>query len=71
MGAYNLVLNNCQHFCDNFLNKIGLLGHTTDTAKIGFGSLLLAGVVGIGAIVIGVARAFSSNNDDSDSEEDE
>ena len=69
MGAYNLVLNNCQHFCDNFLNKIGLLGHTTDTAKIGFGSLLLA--VGIGAIVIGVARAFSSNNDDSDSEEDE
>jgi len=48
MGPYNVALNNCQHFCNNFLEKIGLPGHVTDTARIGYGTALVAGALAIG-----------------------
>ena len=69
MGAYNLAFNNCQHFCDNFLEKIGLPGHMTDTAKIGFGSLVVAAVVGIAAIGYGLYSVLAGNSEDSASKE--
>jgi len=69
MGQYNLALNNCQHFCDKFLDKIGLPGHVTDTTKIGIGGVLVAGAVGIGAIGYGLYKMISGNSKEDTSNE--
>jgi len=69
MGNYDLAFNNCQHFCDNFLEEIGLPGHMTDTAKIGYGGLLAAAVFGIGAMGYGLYNALTRNSEDNISKE--
>ena len=54
MGSYNLVFNNCQHFCDKLLKELDLSGHLTDTTIIdigatlfGDGAVILAGAYGL------------------------
>ena len=60
MGSYNLAFNNCQHFCDRFLKQIGLPGHMTDTAKIGW----FAALGGVILAAIGLHKYLSSNNNE-------
>lgn len=67
MGSYNLAFNNCQHYCNKLLKKLGLPGYTTDTAKIGLGVLAAVGVVGFG---YGLYKQLSSNNDNNTHEKE-
>jgi len=63
MGSYNLAFNNCQHFCDKLLKKYELPGHTTDTTKIGLGTLVAGGIIGIGAVGYSLYKYFNSSGD--------
>ena len=58
-GSYNLVFNNCQHFCNKLLKEFELPGHTTGTTKVAIGAGVAAGALA----AYGLYKYFSSDDE--------
>lgn len=55
MGEYRLFGNNCQNFCNYFLECIGAEGYTTAAAKAGIAAFLGGGIGGIVLLLWGMS----------------
>ena len=65
MGEYNMLMNNCQDFCQRLAKELGCTGTITSGSDVA--KTVAIGAAGVGLFGIGIAalyKAFSKPSDD-------
>ena len=73
MGSYLLLGNNCQNFCNHFLESMGAKKYMTTASQLGVGlaiGAVVAGFIAVGAVVLGTLFSGSGKKKNDDKDDD-